>query len=85
LPEDKQEDKESKLATTGGKQGGELINRFLNQAKNYLTKDGRIFLLTSSLTKGIKWLNWKKNLIAKKKLFFEELYVWKIKFLNTNL
>jgi release factor glutamine methyltransferase len=78
LPEDKQEDKESKLATTGGKQGGELINKFLKQAKNHLSKNGKIFLLTSSLTKGIEWLNYKKEKIATKKLFFEELYIWKI-------
>ena len=81
LPEDKnnKEDRESKLATTGGKKGSEIINRFLQQAKKHLTKDGKIFLLTSSLTKNINWLDYKKKLIAKKKLFFEELMVWEIK------
>lgn len=80
LPEDKnkQEDKESKLATTGGKKGSEIINRFLKQAQAHLTKHGKIFLLTSSLTKGINWLDYKKKIIAKKKLFFEELIVWEV-------
>lgn len=78
LPDDKKEDKESKLITTGGKNGGELINEFLKQAKAHLNENGKIFLLTSSLTKSINWLNYKKKLIAKKKLFFEELSVWEL-------
>jgi release factor glutamine methyltransferase len=78
LPKDKLEDKESRLATTGGKRGGEIINKFLLQAKNHLTKKGVIFLLTSSLTKGINWKEYKKKIISKQKLFFEELYVWEL-------
>jgi release factor glutamine methyltransferase len=78
LPEDKLEDKESGLATTGGKKGGELINKFLCQAKKYLAKGGKIFLLTSSLTKGINWKGYRKKIISKQKLFFEELYVWEL-------
>ncbi|MEK6875547.1 MAG: HemK2/MTQ2 family protein methyltransferase [Nanoarchaeota archaeon] len=79
LPEDKREDKESGIATTGGKKGSEIINRFLKQAKNYLNKNGRILLLTSSLTKGIEWNGWKKKIINKEKLFFEELVVWEVR------
>jgi len=75
LPEEKLEDKESKLATTGGKQGSEIINEFLNQAKFHLNKNGKIFLLTSSLTKGINFKNYKKKKLAEKKLFFETLFV----------
>ncbi|MCA9487548.1 MAG: DUF2431 domain-containing protein [Nanoarchaeota archaeon] len=78
LPEDKREDEESKLATTSGEKGSELINKFLNQAEKYLSKKGKIFLLTSSLTKGINWKYWKKKKIAEKKLFFEKLFVWKL-------
>jgi len=78
LPEDSSEPKDSKISTTGGKKGGEIINEFLQQVKNHLSKDGRIFLLTSSLTKGIKWKGYNKKLVAKQKLFFEELYVWEI-------
>ena len=78
LPEDKLEDKESKLATTGGKLGSEVINKFLKQVKNYLTSEGKILLLTSSLTKEINWQGFKKKKLASKKLFFEELYVWEL-------
>jgi len=79
LPEDKNEPKDSKLATTGGKKGSEIINRFLRQSKKHLKdKDSRIILLTSSLTKDINWDNYKKKLLGKKKLFFEELMVWEL-------
>ena len=78
LPEDSRESEDSKLATTGGKNGSEIINKFLKQAKKHLGENGKILLLTSSLTKGIKWENWKKKLLGKKKLFFEELYVWEL-------
>ncbi len=80
LPEDPEnlEDDESKLITTGGKKGSELINKFLRQAKDYLKPEGKIFLLTSSLTKGINWLNYKKKVLSEKKLFFEKLYVWEL-------
>jgi len=79
LPENKDEDKESQLVTTGGKSGSELINKFLKQSKNYIKNNGEILLVTSSLTKGIKWDNFKKKKLATKKLFFEEIYVWKIR------
>ena len=80
LPEDKnnKEDKESKLATTGGKKGSEIINKFLKQAQKHLTKQGKIFLLISNLTKDINWFGYNKKLLAKKKLFFEELQVWEL-------
>lgn len=78
LPEDKKEDKESQLSTTGGKKGSELINEFVIQAKNHLTKNGKVFLLTSSLTKGINWQDWKKKKIAEKKLFFEKICIWEL-------
>ncbi len=78
LPKDKREDKKSSLATSGGKNGGEIINRFLIQAKKHLNKDGKIFLLISSLTKKISWKNYKKKLVGEKKLFFEKLEVWEL-------
>jgi release factor glutamine methyltransferase len=79
LPEDEREDLESKLATTGGKKGSEIINKFLKDAKKYLKERGRIFLLVSSLTYKIDWLNYKKKLIGEKKLFFEKLEVWELR------
>ena len=78
LPEDKKEPQESKLATTGGKSGGEIINKFLHQAKNYLASNGKIFLLTSSLTQEVDFLNYKKELLEIDKLFMEELFVWEL-------
>ncbi|MFA5258466.1 MAG: HemK2/MTQ2 family protein methyltransferase [Candidatus Pacearchaeota archaeon] len=82
LPEDKDEPEDSKLATTAGKEGNEIIIKFLKQAKNHLTKQGVILLLISSLSKPhsikkqIKALNYKSKLIDNQKLFFEELYVY---------
>jgi len=78
LPEDKREPKDSRIATTGGKKGSEIINKFLKQAKEHLNNKGKIFLLTSSLTKEIKWQNWKKKIIGREKLFFERLCIWEI-------
>jgi release factor glutamine methyltransferase len=64
--------------TSGGEKGSETINKFLQEAKNHLVIHGEILLLTSSLTKGINWLNYNRKLLGKKKIFFEELYVWKL-------
>lgn len=82
LPEDKREDPESARATTGGKQGWEIIERFLKGAKNHLEKDGKILLLFSSLTnkekvgKLIRENNFTFKQIDSEKLAFEELYVY---------
>ena len=78
LPEDKREPKHSQLQTTGGKKGSEIINRFLRHAKKHLKENTKIFLVTSSLTKGINWQDYKKKLLGKKKLFFERLYLFEI-------
>ena len=79
LPEDKSEPISSKISTTGGKNGGEIINKFLSIAKVHLNNQGKIFLLISSLTKGIDLSGYKKKLLGKRKLFFEELYCWELK------
>ena len=82
LPEDKDEPEDSKLATTAGKVGNEIILKFLKSAKTHLTEQGVILLLISSLSKPnsikkqIKELNYKSELLANQKLFFEELYVY---------
>lgn len=81
LPEDKF-DKESD--TTAGKQGYELIIEFIKQAKSYLKKEGSILLLVSSLShpsiikKQSKYLGYKLKLLNKKKLFFEQLFLYEI-------
>jgi release factor glutamine methyltransferase len=85
LPEDKREDKNSKLATTGGRKGDEIILKFLKQAKSHLNENGIILLVISSLTpkENIIKLLTKQGLsyevISSEKVFFETLEVWKIK------
>jgi release factor glutamine methyltransferase len=51
LPEDKREPKGSRLATTGGKKGYEILERFFLEAGKYLKPDGKILVLFSTLTK----------------------------------
>jgi release factor glutamine methyltransferase len=84
LPLDKNEDKESRLATTGGKKGDEFTLKFVKEAVNHLNKNGIILLLLSSLTPRSRINNFlekihlKSNLIASKKVFFETLEVLEI-------
>jgi len=81
LPEDKNKDEpeDSQLATTGGKKGSEILNKFLEQVSNYSKKNTKIYILTSSLTHDIDFQKFNKELIAKEKIFYEELYVLKLK------
>lgn len=76
LPKDSREPTDSQIATTGGEHGNEVINEFLNEAKEYLEKNGKIYIITSSLSGGINWGDWNKILLGSEKLFFEELFVW---------
>ncbi|MEK6825860.1 MAG: HemK2/MTQ2 family protein methyltransferase [Nanoarchaeota archaeon] len=91
LPFDEREDKESRRITTGGKNGDELILRFLKEAPKHLNRKGMILLLLSSLTPKkiiLKLLEKQKmryEIVAKEKLFFEKLEVWKIVFEEHNL
>jgi release factor glutamine methyltransferase len=84
LPEDKKEPIESRLQTTAGKKGYELIIRFLEDSKNHLKNKGNILLLISSLSKPkvilkkAKELGYSYKLDNKKKIFFEELYVYQL-------
>jgi release factor glutamine methyltransferase len=80
LPEDEEglEPEASKLATTGGASGSEIVNKFLEQAKDYLEDDGKIFLLTSSLTEDIDWKEYHHRELGKEKMFMEELFVWEL-------
>jgi len=84
LPEDKREPKPT-TNTTAGKKGYEIIIKFLKQATNHLIKNSSILLLFSSLSqpkvilKQAKILGYYYNLLNKKKLFFEELYVYEFK------
>jgi HemK-related putative methylase len=80
LPKDNQEPESSKLATTGGKKGNEIIIKFLKQAKNHLSKNGKIFLITSTLSEKVDFENfgYKFKEIGSKNLFFEKLFVWEL-------
>jgi len=84
LPEDKREPKETALATTGGKKGYEILERFFKQVKNHLNENRKILIVFSSLTnktkvnKIIEENNFKFKLLEKKKIDFEELYCYLI-------
>lgn len=85
LAKDIDEPKSSRLATTGGNSGDEIIIRFLKESPNYLNKNGIILLLLSSLTprkrilEVLKSSKLKYKKVAEKKIFFEILEVWEIK------
>ena len=80
LPDDKKIEKVKALH--GGKQGNEIIIKFLEQAKEFLALEGEIILLFSSLSKRniilkkAKELNYNYKLVAKKRIFFEQLYIY---------
>ena len=75
LPEGEYEPKDSMLITTGGKKGDEISLKFLKQAKEHLTEHGKILLLISSLTPMDEIEKFKPKILAKRKIFFEELRI----------
>lgn len=78
LPLDKREPKESRLATTGGKNGDEISVEFLKQAKQHLNENGRIYLLISSLTPLKKIQTYNPKIVDKKQIFTEELLILEV-------
>lgn len=72
------------IALDGGKKGYELLGKFLDNANNYLSENGKILVIFSELTKPEKV----KEIIANNCFYykeidgvhvpFEELYVWEI-------
>lgn len=78
LPRDPREPTDSQLATTGGKNGDEISIKFLKQAKKHLNQNGKIFLLISSLTPMDKIKNFHPKIVARKKIFIEELIILEI-------
>jgi release factor glutamine methyltransferase len=85
LPLDKREPKSSQLATTGGERGDEISLEFLKQAKHHLNPNGKIFLLISSLTPINKIKKFNPKIVARKKLFMEELLILEFVKENMNL
>ncbi len=82
LPEEEAEDEDTKRITTGGKQGFELLENFLREAKKHLTSNGKILLVVSSLTGDVEFLFRKYNYAFKKideeSLFFEKLFIYEL-------
>ncbi len=80
LPDSKYKD----AALDGGKNGYEVIERFLKDAQKYLRANGKILLVYSSLSKPmkikqiIKEKGVSEEILEEKKLGFEELYVVKL-------
>lgn len=82
LPEDEIDPKdELSLAWDGGKDGREVVDRFLEQFESNLNRKGRVLLIQSSLNgldstmKKFKELGFKPEIISQKNFFFEKLYV----------
>jgi release factor glutamine methyltransferase len=75
LPEDSREPEDSRFATTGGKRGDEIVVEFLRQARDHLKKDGEIYVLISSLTPRGRIDKFGAEIVARKKIFQEELLV----------
>jgi release factor glutamine methyltransferase len=78
LPENPQEPEESKLITTGGVKGDELLNEFLAHANDFLLPNGQIMVVISSLTGDPKELfkNYNYVEVDKESIFFETLTVY---------
>lgn len=80
LPEDLDEPEDSKLATTGGVEGNEIIIEFLKQAKYHLNENGKILIVISSLTGEPQelFIDYSWKVLETEKLFFEELTVFEL-------
>ena len=68
------------ISIVGGKEGWETIDRFLKDAKKFLSVNGRILLSFSNLSgdieKIMKKYGYKFKKISEKGVFFERLYVY---------
>jgi release factor glutamine methyltransferase len=78
LPEDSREPEDSRLATTGGKKGDEIVVEFLKQAKEHLKKNGEIYVLISSLTPRGEIEKFGAEIVVRKKIFQEELLILRV-------
>lgn len=75
LPQEEGESEDSQRITTGGKRGDEISLKFLKQAKKHLNKNGKIFLLVSSLTPLDKIKKYSPKIVSQKNLFMEKLLI----------
>ena len=73
------------LTLEGGKKGYEIIQKFINEVNEFLSKDGIILIVFSSLTKKEKVEEFIKNNLLdfveleKKHIFFEDIYAYLLK------
>lgn len=73
------------LSYHGGEEGRLIIDQFLTQFPRYLNPEGTVYLLQSSLSgvdetiTTLKKMRFLCKIIARKRLFFEELVVFKIR------
>ena len=71
------------IALDGGLYGRELLDRFLGEAKGYLSNGGQILFVQSSITgigktkQRLIELGYNWEIISSKKIFFEELVVFR--------
>lgn len=85
LPLDTREPEDSRLTTTGGKKGHEVLQRFLLDLNSHLTKNGIALILFSSLTRKnkideiIDSIGYDFELLKEEKFGLETLYVYKLK------
>ncbi|NJE50079.1 HemK2/MTQ2 family protein methyltransferase [Thermococcus sp. 9N3] len=69
------------LALVGGETGREVIYRFIREVPDYLTENGRVYLVQSSITGIEETLNLfrevglRAEVVAKRHLFFEDIVV----------
>lgn len=72
------------LSYHGGEDGRHVIDKFLSRFQEYLNPDGKAYLLQSSLSginetsAKITEMDYIPEITARKKLFFEELVIFKI-------
>lgn len=80
-----QELKLKDLTLDGGKKGYEIIQKFIDKVNKFLSKDGIIFIIFSSLTRKEKVEEFIKNNLLdfeeleKTHIFFEDIYVYLLK------
>jgi len=82
LPDEECENPEIRRVVSGGKNGYEIIEKFLKNSREFLNEKGKILLLFSSLTMKSKiddlivQNSFKSRMLETKNLFFEKLYVY---------
>jgi release factor glutamine methyltransferase len=84
LPHDPNEDGQTALQVAGGKQGHEILERFLKEAGNHLKPTGIMLIIFSSLTNKqlidqiIEQHGFISEHLDEKSFFYEKLYCYKI-------